>query len=191
MRRGVEVTRRDLSVDELRLRAARCRDGRVACRVLAIAHVLEGTSRTKSAEQCGFDRQTLRDLGHRYNAHGIAGLSDVHRSGRPAAISCEQMQELKDLVLAGPDLAKDGVGQWRCVDLQSVIKDRWHVEMHERTVGKVLRRLGLTRLQARPYHLRKDADAQAAFKKNFAACVAEVLPPTATRKTIEIWFQML
>ena len=162
---GIAITRRDLSVGELRLRAARCRDGRVACRVLAIAHVLEGTSRTEAAVKCGMDRQTLRDWVHRYNTDGIAGLSDAHRSGRPTVLSPEQMQELKDLVLAGPDLAKDGVVRWRCVDLQSVIKDRWHVEMHERTVGKVLRRLGLTRLQPRPYHPKKDADAQAAFKK--------------------------
>jgi Homeodomain-like domain len=62
------------------------------------------------------DRQTLRDLVHRHNRHGIAGLSDGRRSGRPSALSDEQMQELKDLVLAGPDLASDGVVRWRCLD---------------------------------------------------------------------------
>jgi transposase len=165
MGRGIEVTRVDLSASELRVRASRCRDGRVACRVLAIAQVLEGASRAAAAAQCGMDRQTLRDWVHRYNADGISGLSDARRSGRPPALSDEQMRELKGLVLAGPNLAKDGVVRWRCIDLQSAIKDRWQVEMHERTVGKVLRRLGLTRLQPRPYHPKKDADAQTAFKK--------------------------
>jgi transposase len=165
MGRGIDVTRQELSVTELRLRASGCRDGRVACRVLAIAHVLEGMPRTVAAAQCGMDRQTLRDWVHRYNAHGIEGLHDAPRSGRPSALSDEQLHELKSLVLAGPDLAKDGVVRWRCVDLQSVIKDRWNVVMHERTVGKVLRRLELTRLQPRPYHPKKDAEAQAAFKK--------------------------
>jgi transposase len=165
MGRGIDVTWQELSVGELRLRASRCRDGRLACRILAIAHVLDGTSRTEAATQCGMDRQTLRDWVHRYNASGIAGLSDAPRSGRPSALSNEQMEELKGLVLAGPDLAKDGVVRWRCIDLQSVIKDRWNVVIHERTVGKLLRRMGLTRLQPRPYHPKKDADAQAAFKK--------------------------
>lgn len=161
----IEVTRLELSARELRQRAWRCGDGRVACRVLAIAEVLEGASRTEAASACGMDRQTLRDWVHRYNADGIAGLSDARRSGRPPALSQAQMQELKELVLAGPDLAKDGVVRWRCADLRSAIEARYAVVVHERTVGKLLRRMGLTRLQPRPYHPKKDAEAQEAFKK--------------------------
>ena len=165
MGRGIEVTRLDLSASELRQRALRCRDGRVVCRVLAIAHVLEGASRAEAASACGMDRQTLRDWVHRYNADGIAGLSDARRSGRPSALSADQMQELKALVLAGPDLANDGVVRWRCLDLRAVIEARYAVVVHERTVGKLLRGMGLRRVQPRPYHPKKDADAQAAFKK--------------------------
>ena len=116
MGRGIEVTWLDLSATELRQRASRCGDGRVACRVLAIAHVLEGASRAAAALACGMDRQSLRDGVHRYNADGIAGLSDAQRSGRPPALSQAQMQELKELVLAGPDLAHDGVVRWRCIE---------------------------------------------------------------------------
>ncbi len=165
MGRGIEVRRLELSATELRQRASRCGEGRVACRVLAIAHVLEGASRAEAASACGMDRQTLRDWVHRYNAEGIAGLSDARRSGRPTALSDAQMQELKELVLAGPDLANDGVVRWRCIDLRAVIAARYEVVVHERTVGKLLRRMGLTRLQPRPYHPKKDADAQEAFKK--------------------------
>lgn len=165
MGRAIEVMRLELSATELRQRAARCGDSRVACRVLAIAHVLENSRRGEAASACGMDRQTLRDWVHRYNAAGIAGLHDAPRSGRPPALSQAQMQELKALVLAGPDLAHDGVVRWRCIDLCSVIKERFAVEVHERTVGKLLRRMGLTRLQPRPYHPKKDAEAQEAFKK--------------------------
>jgi transposase len=132
---------------------------------LAIAHLLDGMSRAEAASACGMDRQTLRDWVHRYNAVGIAGLSDALRSGRPPALSDDQLSELKDLVLAGPDLERDGVVRWRCIDLRSVIKERYEVEVHERTVGKLLRRMGMTRVQPRPYHPKKDADAQTAFKK--------------------------
>jgi transposase len=111
------------------------------------------------------DRQTLRDWVHRYNHEGLAGLSDGQRSGRPPALSAEQMQDLRDVVLAGPDLALNGVTRWRCIDLCVVIAERYAVVVHERTVGKLLRRMGLTRLQPRPYHPRKDAAAQEAFKK--------------------------
>lgn len=161
----IEVTRLELSASQLRRVASRSSDGRLACRILAIALVLEGSSRAEAASACGMDRQTLRDWVHRYNHDGVGGLSDAHRSGRPPALSAEQMQDLKDLVLAGPDLAIHGVTRWRCLDLSAAIADRYGVVVHERTVGKILRRMGLTRLQPRPYHPQKDGAAQEAFKK--------------------------
>ena len=165
MARGIEVTRLDLSARELREHAGRSDSGRVACRSLAIALVLEGASRSAAAQACGMDRQTLRDWVHRYNAAGVDGLADAPRSGRPAALSDEQMRQLKELVLAGPDLAEHGVVRWRCIDLRSVIETRFQIVVHERTVGKLLRQMKLTRLQPGPYHPKKDAAAQEAFKK--------------------------
>jgi transposase len=75
------------------------------------------------------------------------------------------MTELEALVVKGPDPATDGVVRRRCVDLRAQIARRDAVELHEPTVGKLLRRLGLTRLQRRPYHPKKDAAAQEAAKK--------------------------
>jgi len=57
------------------------------------------------------------------------------------------------------------VVRWRCIDLRDEIAARWSVSLNERTVGKLLRRLGMTRLQPRPYHPEKDAEAEEAFKK--------------------------
>ena len=76
-----------------------------------------------------------------------------------------QLAELREVVVAGPDAEQDGVVRWRSIDLQAWLAARWDVTLHERTVGKILRRLGLTRLQPRPFHPRKDAEAQATFKK--------------------------
>jgi transposase len=162
---SVEITRRDLSVVQLRAAAARMVDAKQARRVLAIAMVLDGHSRLAAAQASGMDRQTLRDWVHRFNAQGITGLSDALRPGRPPALSEWHMEQVRKLVLAGPDLALDGVVRWRCVDLRDAIQRRYKVQLHERTVGKLLRRLRMTRLQPRPYHPKKDAEAQAAFKK--------------------------
>ena len=161
---AVSVTRLDHSASELRS-LARVEAGAVACRILAIAHVLDGMSRAEAAALCGMDRQTLRDWVHRFNADGIEGLASRAGSGRPPALSEAQMAELRTIVLAGPDLARDGVVRWRCCDLQSVIAERFCVALHERTVGKLLRRLRLTRLQPRPHNPRRDEAAQALFKR--------------------------
>ena len=107
----------------------------------------------------------MRDWVHRYKAHGIEGLRDASRKGRPSAPSAGQMQELEGLVLAGPDLKRDGVVRWRCSDLRTQIKARFEVKLHERTLGKLLRKLRMTRLQPRPFHPKSDAEAQEAYKE--------------------------
>ena len=166
---SVAITRDDLDSAGLREAALGTRDARQARRLLALAMVLDGHPRQLAAQAGGMDRQTLRDWVCRYNAHGREGLRDVARSGRPPALSAEQMQELEQLVLAGPDLKADGVVRWRCVDLRAQIKARFEVELHERTVGKLLRRLRMTRLQPRPYHPKQDVAAQEAYKKTLQA----------------------
>jgi transposase len=126
---------------------------------------MEGRSRAEAAESCGMDRQTLRDWVHRYNAEGLAGLCDRDHPGRPSRLTTAQKAELARMVEVGPDLARDGVVRWRCVDLQAVIKEHFGVDIAERTVGTVLNKLGFRRLAPRPYHPRKDAAAQEAYKK--------------------------
>ena len=80
---AVRITRKDKSAGELRQEAARCRDGKAARRMLAIALVLDGVDRKTAAENCGMDRQTLRDWAHRYNAEGVSGLFNVARRIHP------------------------------------------------------------------------------------------------------------
>jgi transposase len=58
-----------------------------------------------------------------------------------------------------------GVVRWRCVDLQAQIKDRFGVEVSERHVGRLLKRLSFSHLSVRPRHPEADEAAQTAFKK--------------------------
>src|SRR4051794_37573536 len=64
------------------------------------------------------------------------------RASRPR-LTAEQEAELVTAVERGPDPDRDGVVRWRRVDLRALIEARFAVRLHERTVGKVLRRLGL------------------------------------------------
>lgn len=82
MRNGLQI-RTDFDVDTLRHLARQESNPRVAARLSAIANALSGMSRQAAAEMAGMDRQTLGDWVHRFNADGIAGLSDRPRSGRP------------------------------------------------------------------------------------------------------------
>jgi transposase len=179
----IAVTRRELDAGGLRREAARCRDARAARRMLALALVLEGASREDAARAAGMDRQTLPDWVHRYNAEGLPGLRDRPRSGRRPRLTPEQEAELATAVEQGPDPDRDGVVRWRRVDLQALIETRFAVRLHERSVGKVLRRLGFTRISVRPKHPKADEAAQEAFKKASPSWYARRCPgtPAASR----------
>ena len=162
---AVAIVRQDLDAAGFRRAASRSKDANAARRMLALALVLEGLSRTQAAQACGMDRQTLRDWVHRYNAEGLAGLSDRQAPGPTPRLTPEQQAEVAGWVRQGPDLAEHGVVRWRRVDLARVIAQRFGVVLAQRTVGTLLRRLGFRRLSVRPVHPQKDPEAEQAHKK--------------------------
>ena len=143
---------------ELRRLAASTKDANQSRRLLSIASVLDGMSRAEAAKIGGMDRQTLRDWVHRFNAHGPAGLKDNRRRGNPRRLSAAQQAELTEIVETGPDRAVEGVVRWRRIDLQRVIEERFGVEYHERTIGKLLKALGFSHISARPRHPKQDGE---------------------------------
>jgi transposase len=165
MSAAVAITRLEHGPAELRGLAASSKDAAKARRLLALALILEGSSRLEAARQTGMDRQTLRDWVHRYNAAGVDGLASRKPPGAAAKLTPEQMAELRALVIAGPDPKVHKVVRWRCVDLRGEVERRFAVSVPERTIGKWLHKLRLTRLQPRPYHPKQDLAAQQAFKK--------------------------
>jgi transposase len=165
MSAAVKITLTAETPATLRAFAARSRDTAQSRRLLAIAMVLEGSSRLEAARQTGMDRQTLRDWVHRFNEVGVAGLLSRCPPGPAPKLSKAQMAELRELVVAGPDPEKHQVVRWRCVDLCAEVTRRFAVTVPERTIGKWLRKLKLTRVQPRPYHPKKDEAAQQALKK--------------------------
>jgi transposase len=165
MSNAVEVTRMDHTPAQLRAIGTKSADADQTRRLLALALVLEGVSRSEAARQTGMDRQTLRDWVHRFNTSGVPGLISRKPPGPTPKLTKEQMAELRQLVIDGPDHAVHKVVRWRCVDLRAEVARRFEVTVDEITIGRWLRKMRLTRLQPRPYHPKKDADAQEAFKK--------------------------
>jgi transposase len=162
----VTIVRTDLDATGLRLAAARSQDAAASRRMLALALVLEGHNRTEAARAAGMDRQTLRDWVHRYNAEGLEGLKNrPERGAPPRKLTPEQEATVAAWVRQGPTLEEHKVIRWRLVDLRDEIARRFGVQLHERTVGKVMARLNFSRVSVRPRHPEQDAAAQEAHKK--------------------------
>ncbi len=185
---AVEITRRELSASELRREAARAKDAKASRRMLALAFVLDGRSRTEAAQSCGMDRQTLRSNAcvrrvYRYNEEGLAGLVNRSLPGRTPMLSAEQMGELAELVEAGPDPEADRVIRWRRIDLCHVVERRFGLRVAERTMGSILRRLGFAKLSARPRHPQSDPEARELYKNGWPAPSARALFPAASDRS--------
>lgn len=158
--------RRDRTAAMLRKLAKKETDVRVARRLLAIANALCGMSRAEAARSAGMDRQTLRDWVIRYNKYGVAGLADNWQGGRPAILTLDEQAQLLAAVMAGPDPERDGFCAYTREDLVALAAKKFGKTMHPTSMGRLLRKLGLSRQKARPSHPMKDPAAAVAFKKS-------------------------
>ncbi len=157
--------REDYDASSVRVLAGRLKDASQVRRLLSMAAIYDGMDREAAARVGGMDRQTLRDWVLRFNASGPDGLVDRWAGGPKSRLTAAQKEELARLVEAGPDLDKDGVVRWRCLDLKAEIRKRFGVDYHERTVGKLLKELGFSHVSARPRHVGQTAETIEGFKK--------------------------
>lgn len=172
--RGLPI-RTELSAAELRALARRDTRPRVAPRLYALAHVLDGMSRAEAARLCGMERQALRDAVTRFNVEGVDGLVDRPRPGRQPLLSEGEQAALAALILRGPDPERSGLSSWTLDDLCREAQERWGKRFHPASMSRVVRRLGFSRQKARQVHSQSDLKAQEAFARRGSR------PPSALR----------
>jgi transposase len=157
--------RGDYSGDDLRRLSRASKDGAQTRRLLALASIYDGGSRSMAARIGGVGLQIVRDWVMRFNAHGPAGLVDRKAPGKTALLNQAQRIALAQAVEAGPIPYLDGGVCWRLLDLAQWLRDEFGVSVSRQTLGRELRLMGVRKLSARPRHYAQDAEAAEAFKK--------------------------
>ena len=158
--------RGDFNAPSLRRLARDSKDANQARRLLALAAIYAGGTRTEAAEMGGVGLQIVRDWVVRFNADGPAGLLDRKAPGQPALLDETHRRALAALIEAGPIPAVHGVVRWRLVDLVQWVWDEFRITVSETTLGRVLNKMGYRKLSARPRHHAQDPEAAAVFKKS-------------------------
>jgi transposase len=159
------VIRDDMSAAELRKRARREPDRAAAARMQGIANALDGMMRAEAARLAGMERQALRDAVVRYNAEGLDGLHDRKRPGAKPRLNPKQMEQLRQIVLDGPEVEKTGLSAWTLATLCEEVMQRFGVHYHEGHMSKLMKKLGLSRQKARPSPPKADPATREAFQK--------------------------
>lgn len=157
--------RADYTADDVRQLAKASRDAKQTRRLLALAAIYDGVSRTAAARIGGVGLQIVRDWVVRFNAEGPSGLLDRKAPGKPPLLADDQRSALAEIVDAGPKPYLDGVVRWRLTDLAQWLWEEFGISASRQTVGRELRAMGFRKLSARPQHHAQDPEAIEAFKK--------------------------
>jgi transposase len=75
------------------------------------------------------------------------------------------LSEVAKWVEDGPDPKTDGVVRWRCADLRDRIAAKFNIHLHERSVGKLLKKLDFSSMSVRPMPRRPTLRRRRLLKK--------------------------
>src|SRR5215204_7675322 len=134
--------RSDFDTVALRAIARRSKDGPQARRLLALAAIYEGGTRSEAARIGGVGLQIVRDWVVRFNAHGPEGLIDRKAPGPASKLNEDQRRALSALVESGPIPAIHGVVRWRLKDLAQWLWEELGICLSETTLSRELKALG-------------------------------------------------
>jgi transposase len=157
--------RADFDAVGVRCWARKSKDGPQARRLLALAAIYEGASRTEAARIGGVTLQIVRDWVLKFNADGPAGLIDRKAPGQPPRLNDAHRATLAAIIESGPIPAVHGIVRWRVVDLCQWIFAEFRVVISRQTLSRELRAMGYRKLSARPRHHAQAAGAIEDFKK--------------------------
>jgi transposase len=164
--------RQDFEASQLRGLAKRSKDGPQARRLLALAAIYDGATRTEAAKIGGVGLQIIRDWVLRFNARGPDALVNGKSPGQPSKLNDLQRQAIADMIERGPIPAVHGVVRWRLIDLAQWIFEQFRITIAKQTLSRELRAMGYRKLSARPRHHAQAQGAIEDFKKRMARPVA-------------------
>lgn len=144
--------RADFDAARLRTCARASKDAGQARRLLALAAIYDGSSRTEAAKIGGVTVQIVRDWVVKFNAQGPARLIDRKPPGQPSRLTDTHRGALKAIIERGPTPATHGVVRWRLVNLCQWMWEEFRVVIAKQTLSRELRAMGYRKLSARPRH---------------------------------------
>jgi transposase len=157
--------RGDFDASRLRGLARKTKDGPQARRLLALAAIYDGGTRSEAANLGDVGLQIVRDWVLRFNMRGPDGLLDGKSPGQPSKLNDAQRQVIARMIESGPIPAIHGVVRWRLIDLAQWIFEEFRITIAKQTLSRELRAMGYRKLSARPRHHAQAVGAIEDFKK--------------------------
>lgn len=158
--------RGDYDATQLRSIARKSKDAPQARRLLALAEIYDGATRSEAAKIDNVTVQIVRDWVVRFNADGPDGLINRKAPGQPPRLTAELRAAIVKVIESGPIPAAHGVVRWRLIDLCQWIWEEFRIIIANQTLSRELRAMGYRKLSARPRHHAQTEGAIEDFKKH-------------------------
>jgi transposase len=155
----------DFDAAALRGVAKKAKDAALARRLLTLAAIYDGATRTEAATIGGVTLQIIRDWVVKFNARGPDGLIDRKAPGQPSKLNDAHRTALMKIIEVGPTPAIHGVVRWRLIDLAQWMFEEFRLSVAVQTLSRELRKMGYRKLSARPRHHAQAEGAIEDFKK--------------------------
>ena len=138
------------------------RDGayRVAKRLQSVVLNSEGHTSGELAGILKAPRSKVSEWLSRYQTHGVDGLLEGYRSGRPPELTPAQHQQLGDILDSGPVAYGLDNGVWTSPLIAWIIEEEFGVQYHPGHVRKLLHAIGFSVQRPRRVLARANAREQ-------------------------------
>lgn len=133
-------------------------------RIRALILVFKGMTDADIAKKLDYSIQWVKKWIGRYKRFGFNGLRDQMRPGAPMKLTEDQVMDLYQQVLKGPD-EKEILARYRISDLKAIINSRWGVDYTIGGLHALMKRMKLSHVTPRPHHPKNDPLVMEKWKK--------------------------
>ena len=163
--RKLEIADSEIMRIAIQQEIARSDESRYDHRLHGLLLLTGGQSCQQIADLFGEDRRTVQRWVKRFEEHGLDGMRDGERSGRPACLDARQWAALgRDLRRSAADFGHVG-HLWDGKLLSAHLVQRYQVVLGVRQCQRIFRQMGIRLRKPRPQVAQSDPALVAAFKK--------------------------
>ena len=134
-------------------------------RLHGVLLVAQGMTCPRVAQALGDSPRTVVNWVQRFEARGLAGLTEGQRSGRPSRLTDKQLAEVERALRSSPTECGLATQMWDGPALSEFLERKLRVSLKARQCQRLFRQLGFRLRKPRPRVAQADPQLQATHKK--------------------------
>lgn len=163
--RKLEIADADVMRIAIQQEIGRSEEARYDHRLHGLLLVCNGHSCTQVAQMFGEERRTVQRWVKRFDTHGLEGLREGERTGRPSRMDAKQWDKVGRELRASPREFGFAQTMWDGNLVREHLRRHYKVKLGVRQCQRLFGQMGFRWRKPRPIVGQADPAAQRAFKK--------------------------